>query len=338
MPSYPNGPAWTISTMGLLWLLYPKLQAWLRRPLQARPFALAAGAAIACQLPMVLAFFAGCVAPGLGKPYFVSEAASLVGYHFPPLRLADFVLGMALAQALADGRAAPERRAWAWLADGAAFAVWAVCACVPWDARSEPFPTSGYEPLFIGGMQPLIGASKAPPRRGAALTLRAHAARGWAMGGGCAASGAPCRPSTHGARSRGHRARSGAPCSPTCPSTTARRPGHPARPGHALFRRPLHFRVFVPGRRAVGVGRHLPPSCPAGAGRVFVPSLFMALANWPHFQGAFDAPSRQPSARNPRAAATRAAARARVLCARQPLPMPADTQPISPGRARPPHG
>jgi len=82
--------------MGLLWLLYPKLQAWLRRPLQARPFALAAGAAIACQLPMVLAFFAGCVAPGLGKPYFVSEAASLVGYHFPPLRLADFVLGMAL--------------------------------------------------------------------------------------------------------------------------------------------------------------------------------------------------------------------------------------------------
>mgnify|MGYP003683630105 CR=1 FL=1 len=168
-PYFPNGPAWTISTMGLLWLLYPKLQAWLRRPLQARPFALAAGAAIACQLPALLAFFAGCVAPGLGKPYFISTEAGLWMYHFPPLRLADFVLGMALAQALADGRGAPERRAWAWLADGAFVAVFALCQLVPTDPRSGGYPMrQGYEPFFVSGLQPIVGVREHRRGRGRA--------------------------------------------------------------------------------------------------------------------------------------------------------------------------
>lgn len=154
---FPNGPAWTISTMGLMWLLYPKLLEWLRKPLAQRPFALALAAAIACQLPSLAAFFAGCVSPSLGRPFYASSDAGLWAAHFPPLRIADFVLGMALAQALADGRASQASRAWAWVADGLLLTVWACCWLIPEDPRANG-RREGYEPLFIGGMQPLIGA------------------------------------------------------------------------------------------------------------------------------------------------------------------------------------
>jgi peptidoglycan/LPS O-acetylase OafA/YrhL len=153
-PYFPNGPAWTISTMGLLWLLYPALQALLRRPLSRSPFAVAGVACALTQLPVL-----GCFLFGGGSHwFFVSERQYLWLYHFPACRLGDFVLGMALAQALADGRGRQEWARWGLASDGAVLLVWLLCAFVPVDRRGRAFPSrEGWEPLFVSLLQPAIG-------------------------------------------------------------------------------------------------------------------------------------------------------------------------------------
>lgn len=261
-PSFPNGPAWTISTMGLMWLLYPQLLAWLRLPLARRPFLVAACAALCCQLPMVLCFFAGAVAPQSGlRAYFISETQSLIGYHFPPLRVADFVLGMALAQALADGRAAQDNMRWALVADLTLLAVWGVCGWVPWDARSADFPVSGYEPLFIGGMQPFIGARRrCRGRRPCVARARA-------------------RPPMHLPRTL---IASVSPSDPHAPRPAPAR----RRPAVTSPHRPFHVRLVLRGRLPLGVCARAAPPRSSEPWRIFVPGLFMALANRPHLQGA----------------------------------------------------
>jgi peptidoglycan/LPS O-acetylase OafA/YrhL len=189
-PQYPSGPAWTISTIGgrgaprsarrnahrapacarpsltrpfraclhsalhaaMFWLLYPKLQVWLAVPLKRAPFALAVASVVGANLAVVCVFFAG------PERYYVGGRAYLWLYQWPPLRLCDFVFGMALAQTLVAGHAATEWRGWSLLADGAALAAWAACALLPLDARShDPSMREGWEPLFIAGTAPLIG-------------------------------------------------------------------------------------------------------------------------------------------------------------------------------------
>lgn len=180
-PYFPNGPAWTISTMGLLWLLYPFLRKLLQRPLAQRPLLLCVCACACTQMPIWAAFVAtagGVQVPpaeGEGPPtverFYMTERMYLWLYHFPVFRLGDFTMGMALAElasaatsAGADNAAQALRRpigwrGWGRASDACFMVLWVLCAFIPADPRSTSIDAhSGYEPLFVGAMQPLLGA------------------------------------------------------------------------------------------------------------------------------------------------------------------------------------
>ena len=103
-----NGPAWTISVLVLCYALFPALAEFVRRRSRAELAALVFGCWVAMLAPTG-AHFAGLATgftPLSDRPDSVAEA---VLHAFPPLRLPDFVAGMALAR-LFVVRGAPASR------------------------------------------------------------------------------------------------------------------------------------------------------------------------------------------------------------------------------------
>lgn len=154
-PYFPNGPAWTLSTLAILWLMWPFLLNRLTWLLRKRPLLAAFMAFVITQVPV----FAALVWRKDEGRFFITENQYLVLYHHPlGPQLGNFLFGMALAELLVQGRLRPSWTGWAAVADLSAAIGWAVVAFIPRDPRSRPFPLrEGYEGLFISVLQPISG-------------------------------------------------------------------------------------------------------------------------------------------------------------------------------------
>ena len=150
--AYPNlNPAgWTLSTLMLAWLAYPFLNAAFHR-VPARPKPIVA---------LMLLFAIGAVAPALclylvrvgrGAPpgEVINRTESLYLYQFPPLRLCEFLLGMASSQLLrVEGLM--EWCGWQWVGWASAAAIFVGSATVPYEYLGRV----DHEAIFISCCSP----------------------------------------------------------------------------------------------------------------------------------------------------------------------------------------
>ena len=91
----PNGSAWTMSTLAFAWVLFPPIQHFLKKSGSGcRAFLLFLLASIVTVAP--------CALYVIIEGPVVSHHAYDFLYKFPPIRLADFVLGMTAAELLAQ--------------------------------------------------------------------------------------------------------------------------------------------------------------------------------------------------------------------------------------------
>ena len=151
-----NGPAWTISVLVLCYALFPTIARLLRGRSGAQLALVVAGCWAAMLVPTTLHFAAlpTGFTPLSDAPESLAEATL---HAFPPLRLPDFVAGMALARLYSTHRGIATRAlAWAGVAAfGAVVAFLAMPALLP-----ERFVANGLlSPLF--GLV-LLGAASAP--------------------------------------------------------------------------------------------------------------------------------------------------------------------------------
>ena len=150
--AYPNlNPAgWTLSTLMLPWLAYPFLNAAFRRvPARPKPI-----------IALMLLFVIGAIAPALclylvrvgrGAPpgEVINRAESLYLYQFPPMRLCEFLLGMASSQLLrVEGLM--EWRGWPWVGWASAAAIFVSSATVPYEYLGRV----DHEAIFISACSP----------------------------------------------------------------------------------------------------------------------------------------------------------------------------------------
>ena len=148
---------WTLSTLTLPWVLYPALNAAFRR----------VPARIAPTVGLMLLFSVTAIAPalvmflvrkgqGLGDTpgELISGDEYIYLYMFPPLRLSEFLLGMASSQLLVllrvDGKLAWPH--WQWVGWASAAAIVVTSASVPTDPNWVPTWRSS------GAIKPASGA------------------------------------------------------------------------------------------------------------------------------------------------------------------------------------
>ncbi|HEX5200778.1 acyltransferase family protein [Paractinoplanes rhizophilus] len=90
-----NAPSWSLSCEAFFYLCFPLLFAGLRRLRPAAWWAIAAGSGLfVAALPFAIKPF--------GEPFGWSQ--HFIVYHLPPVRIAEFVLGVCLALLVRDGR------------------------------------------------------------------------------------------------------------------------------------------------------------------------------------------------------------------------------------------
>lgn len=146
----PNPAGWTLSTLTLAWVAYPAFNAAFRRvPTRPAPLvglmALLSMAAIAPALVLYLVRVSRGAAPG----EVITRYESLYLYQFPPLRLCEFLLGMASSQLLrVDGLMAWPH--WQWVGWSSVSLIFLASAFVP----SEYLGRVDQEAVFISACAP----------------------------------------------------------------------------------------------------------------------------------------------------------------------------------------
>lgn len=146
----PNPAGWTLSTLTLAWVAYPALNAAFRRvPTRPGPLvgliSLLCVAAVAPALGLYLVRSFQGAAPGEA----ITLYESLYLYQFPPLRLCEFVLGMACSQLLrVDGLLGWPH--WQWVGWASAAVIFLAACFVP----SEYLGRVDQEAVFISICSP----------------------------------------------------------------------------------------------------------------------------------------------------------------------------------------
>ena len=146
----PNPAGWTLSTLTLAWAAYPAFNAAFRRvPTRPAPLvglmALLSVVAVAPALVLYLVRASRGAAPG----EMITRYESLYLYQFPPLRLCEFLLGMASSQLLrVDGLMAWPH--WQWVGWSCVTLIFLASAFVP----SEYLGRVDQEAVFISVCSP----------------------------------------------------------------------------------------------------------------------------------------------------------------------------------------
>ncbi|GBG29745.1 Hypothetical Protein FCC1311_059662 [Hondaea fermentalgiana] len=164
-PNSPNAGGWTISTLLFAWLLYPLMNAFMRRFNQATGNAL--GAKLGLAALMYALGMLPCILMYVTQAGVISNQQFELLYKFPILRLPDFVIGVILAELVNDPRVASKQRLWRYLPDTLTlgFALF-VCLCplesspltgLP-EGVEQPLIRENAEAFLISGLSPIMAA------------------------------------------------------------------------------------------------------------------------------------------------------------------------------------